>query len=66
MNLLLALWIVGCGAAVTIAVVIPDEVWQAVAERIRNPQCRQHHGITLPDETPNPTTPNDKKAEPAQ
>lgn len=38
MNLLLALWVVGCIAAAVIVSLIPAEVWSAVAERIRTPR----------------------------
>lgn len=37
MNLLAFIVMVICAAAVAIVVTIPDEVWAAVAERIRNP-----------------------------
>lgn len=38
MNLLAFLWLVGCIAAVCIAFAVDDDVWHAIAERIRNPR----------------------------
>lgn len=38
MNLLAFLWLVGCLAAVAIAYAVPNEVWSALADRIRNPR----------------------------
>lgn len=38
MNLLAFLWLVGCIAACVIAFSVPEDVWKAIAERIRNPK----------------------------